>query len=536
MSGYFTNAITSLSRYSFALDYSTANQIKLTVSGTPANLVWQGATNTTWDVLSSYSWTNGSTRAVFYEGDAVTFDDSATNCNAAMATTLYPASITFNNNNSNYTLSATGSGRITGGTGITKNGNGTVTMASGNAPGNDFTGPIQINGGIFKMGGVNSLGATNGGTTVASGGTLDINGGYPVAGGEPLALQGLGFGGTNGALMNSGANLSGPGLNNVTLTADTLINTPGRLDFGNNSVPGGSFQGNSHTLTKIGSGQLYFYDFGQTHVGDINVLAGQLGFQGANIDMGNAANTCTVVGPSGTIRFFAASGLLLNKNLVLTNGTTLDVNSGSNNFAGPITLWQTNTISVLAGNYQLVLNGAISGSGGFNKAGPGPLYLNGANNYTGPTLVNAGSIILGAGSSVASSSAINLTNGTILDASAPGGITMGSGKILSGAGSLVGNISVGSASVVSPGTATAAGTLSFNNDLAITSVTNIIKLSADPYTIGGGVNDLLLVGGNLTLNGVSTIKVVPAGTLSASAPYVVAQLGRRLREEPPTSP
>ena len=524
-SGYFTNTITSLSRYTFALDYSTANQIKLTVSGTPPSLVWQGATNTTWDVLGTSNWVNGVSGtgpiAIFEEGDAVTFDAAATNFNVAIATTLYPASITFNNN-SNYSVTATGTGRITGGTGITKNGNGTLVMASGNGVGNDFTGPVQINGGIFRMSGVNSLGATNGGTTVANGATLDINGGYPVAGGEPLVLQGLGFGGTNGALMNSGASLSGPGLGNVTLNNDTLINTPGRLDFGNNNVPGGSFQGNGHTLTKIGSGQLYFYDFGQTHVGDINVLAGQLGFQGPNIDMGNTANTCTVVGPSGSIRFFAASGLLLNKNLVLTNGTTLDVNSGSNNFGGPITLWQTNTISVNAGNYQLVLNGAISGSGGFNKAGNGPLYLNGANNYTGPTLINAGNIVLGAGASIANSSLINLAGGTVLDATVPG-LALGSGVTLSGSGSLAGNISVGSASVISPGTATAAGTLSFSNDLAITSVTNIIKLSGDPYTVGSGVNDLLLIGGNLTLNGVSTIKVVPTGSLSPNANYTIAQ-------------
>ena len=520
LTGTFNPTVTGLTRYGFALDYSTAGQIKLTVSGTVPNLVWRG-TNTTWDVLGAYNWTNASgNKSQFYEGDAVTFDGTATNFNVSITTTVYPASITINGD-TNYSIAGAGNGHISGGTGITKNGNGTTLLFSGPTLGNDYTGPVQINGGILQLADPNCLGSTNGGTTVADGGTLDLNGNYPRFGGEPLVLQGAGLGGTNGALMNSGSNLSLPGLGNVMLAGDTLVNTPGRLDFGNNNVTGGSFQGNGHTLTKIGSGQLYFYDFGETGLGDINVLGGQLGFQRV-VTMGDPAKTCTIVGPAASLRFYQVTNIL-DKHLVLTNAATLDTTSGSNNFVGPITLWQTNNINMNAG-LQIVLGGPIGGSGGFNKGGSGTLYLNGANTYTGPTFLNQGNIILGTGGSISGSSLITLAGGTLLDASLPaGGLSLGKGMTLAGSGTVAGNVSAGTGARLSPGTAIGAATLTLNNNLTLNNATNIIKLSGDPYTIGSGVNDLISVAGSLNLSGVSTIQIKPIGLLSSSSPYTVMQ-------------
>jgi fibronectin-binding autotransporter adhesin len=523
LTGQFTNTVTGLTRYGLAVDYSTPGQIKLNVSGNNASLVWYGMTNnvaaTTWDVQGTPNWLSGVTAATFSEGDAVTFDDTATNCNVVLSTLLYPASITFNNVNSNYSLSASGSGRITGGSSITKSGNGTVTMASGAGVGNDFTGPVQINGGIFKLAGGNSLGATNGGTTVASGATLDLAGAQPAF--EPLTLQGTGFGGTNGALMNSGGSISG-GLRYTTLANDTLFNSPGRFDFGNNGTPGGSFQGNGHAVTKIGSGQLFFKDVGETGLGDITVSQGQLGFQGV-ITMGDPAKTCTVAGPSGTMRFFSVSNLL-NKQLVLTNGTTFDATSGSNNFVGPITLWQTNSILVNNG-VQLVLGGVIGGSGGFTKGNVGLLYLNAANTFTGPTLLTGGSLILGPSGSLGNSSAISLAAGTLLDASrAAAGLSLGAGQTLSGSGSVLGEVTARTGATIAPGSALAAATLSLSNSLSLNNnSTNIIKLSADAFTIDNGVNDLILIGSNLVLSGTCYLEIVPIGTLDGANPYTVMQ-------------
>lgn len=68
--------------------------------------------------------------------------------------------------------------------------------------------------------------------------------------------------------------------------------------------------------------------------------------------------------------------------------------SGNNNFAGAITI---NTATTIGSDYgTLTLSGVISGSGGLTKTGAGTLTLSGAvsNTYTGPTIVNQGTLIL----------------------------------------------------------------------------------------------------------------------------------------------
>ena len=528
LTGQFTNTVGGLTRYGFALDYSTAGQIKLIVSGSNASLVYTGVSNnvaaTSWDVLTSPNWTNSGTLLAdtFREGDAVTFNDTTRNTNVVISTTVYPASITFSGN-TNWSVTGSGSGRISGGTGITKNGNGTVLLAAGLGFANDYTGPVSINGGILKMNGALSLGATNGSTTVASGATLDINGN--TAGSEPLVIQGAGFGGTNGAINNSSgtapSQTGGPRL--ITLTGDTTLNASGaRWDIGNNTLGagGGSFAGNGFNLTKTGANDIWMHELGDIGVGDIFVNQGLLGFQ-YTISMGNAAKTITV--NSGTFAIFQAASIL-NKNVVLTNAATLSSSGAtgtSNVLNGAITLAGSNTIQVTTGS--LTLPGALSGTGGFQKNSPGQLLLLAANTYSGPTLINAGSVLLGPSGSIANSSLISVATNSLLDASLVGGLNLGSGKTLAGSGSVTGNVAAASGSQIAPGTAVAAGTLTLNNNLSLNGATNVIKLSGDPFTTGNGVNDLISVLGTLTATGVSTIQVSPLGILSSAGPYTVMQ-------------
>jgi autotransporter-associated beta strand protein len=520
LTGQFAAAVGGLTRYGFALDYSTPGQIKLNVTGSNANLVWAG-TNTTWDVLGTFNWTNGAARDTFREGDAVTFDDSATNFTLSLNTTVYPASITFNNN-SNYSTSGTGSGRITGATGITKNGNGTVTLLAGVGFANDYTGPVNINAGILKMNGALALGATNGGTTVAAGATLDLNGQTPNA--EPLVIQGTGFGGTNGAINNSGGavNLNG-GPRAITLAGDTTLNASNnRWDIGLNTLGagGGSFLGNGFKLTKIGAKDLWMHEVGNIGVGDILVSQGTLGFQ-YNIGMGDPSKTITVM-PGGTFGIWHVPSVL-SKQVVLTNSTLYsDGEVGTSNaLNGTITLSGTNIIQVGTGPLNLL--GAVAGTGGFQKTSPGQLILSAANTYSGSTLINAGSVLLAPGGSIASSSVISIATNTFLDASLVGGLNLGSGKTLSGSGSVIGNVSASAGSQIAPGSAIAAGTLTLSNNLALNGATAAVKLGGDPFTIGNGVNDLIYVSGNLNASGVSTIQISPIGILSSVAPYTVMQ-------------
>ncbi len=528
LSGTFTNTVGGLTRYGFALDYSTPGQIKLNVTGSNANLVYTGVTNslaaTNWDVLTSANWTNSGTLLAdtFREGDAVTFNDTTRNTNVVISTTVYPASITFSGN-TNWSLTGTGSGRISGATGITKNGNGTVLLASGQGFANDYTGPVQINGGILKMNGALSLGATNGATTVASGATLDINAQTPNA--EPMVIQGSGFGGTNGAINNSSATAPSQsgGPRAITLAGDTTLNASGnRWDIGLNTLGagGGYFIGNGFNLTKIGTNDIWMHEVGDIGVGDIFINQGLLGFQ-YNIGMGTAAKTVTV-NPGASLGIFQASAL--SKNVVLTNGATINSSGSagtSNVLSGTITLYGTNTVN--NNGFPLALAGPVVGTGGFQKAGAGPLHLLAANTYSGPTLVNAGSVVLGPSGSIASSVLISIAPNAALDASLIGGLNLGSGQTLAGSGSVTGNVAAASGSLIAPGTAIAAGTLTLNNNLSLNGATNIIKLGSDPFTTGSGANDLIVVSGSLAASGVSTIQITPLGILSSAGPYTIMQ-------------
>jgi autotransporter-associated beta strand protein len=79
-------------------------------------------------------------------------------------------------------------------------------------------------------------------------------------------------------------------------------------------------------------------------------------------------------------------------------GITNSASSGTNSYDGPIRLDGDGTIEVLAGG-TLHLGGALSGSGGISKTGPGVLTLDGAiaNTYTGVTHVSEGLLLLDKG-------------------------------------------------------------------------------------------------------------------------------------------
>ena len=84
--------------------------------------------------------------------------------------------------------------------------------------------------------------------------------------------------------------------------------------------------------------------------------------------------------------------------------------------SGSVTL--SNTVQVTVSNNTLSVDGVISGAGkGIAKAGPGTLALNGVNSYTGNTIINAGTLSLGASGSLSSGSSVNIGGGGTFDVS-----------------------------------------------------------------------------------------------------------------------
>ena len=185
------------------------------------------------------------------------------------------------------------------------------------------------------------------------------------------------------------------------------------------------------------------------------------------------------------------------------------------------------TNSIQTSSFPLNVPNVISGAGGFTLSGTGPLILGGVDGYSGPTIMGAGSqIVLGPSASIGNSSLIYMTpsSNTVLNASAPGSITLGNGQTLEGSGVIIGNATANIGSSIILGTnATTCGTILFTNNLSLNGNTNYLKIS--DYNNIGVDNDLILVNGNLSLSGVSILVISPLAALTSSQNYTVISSG-----------
>jgi autotransporter-associated beta strand protein len=157
--------------------------------------------------------------------------------------------------------------------------------------------------------------------------------------------------------------------------------------------------------------------------------------------------------------------------------------------------------------------------GGLTKLGAGTLTLAAHNTYTGPTIINAGTLALYAppAGSISNSSSIYIAAGAQLDVSGGGtaSMTLDSGKILWGNGSIKGHFTVGSGAIFSPGSnsigALTVATSVFGNSLTLASgSTNIFEISHLPLT-----NDTVKIFGVLTNGGTLIVSNIGASSIAA---------------------
>src|SRR6185436_6911502 len=151
LSGTPTLTATDLGRSHFALDFATANTIKLVVTGAPAQLRWTGSDLTgNWDnQQTNPNWTRtdgGVTDPThFYDGDIVTFNDNNSgHYTVNVVNTVQPggSQITVDNSGGNYTFQ--GGGIIGGTSSLVKSG--TSALIINNAGGgNTYSGGTFLN-------------------------------------------------------------------------------------------------------------------------------------------------------------------------------------------------------------------------------------------------------------------------------------------------------------------------------------------------------------------------------------------------------
>ena len=89
-------------RYSMSIDTTIPGVIGLGVSGSKADLIWNGNVDSNWDIGTTPNWVGGG--GLFFDLDCVTFDDTATRFEVNVAQDVRPGAVTFNNNTQDYQL------------------------------------------------------------------------------------------------------------------------------------------------------------------------------------------------------------------------------------------------------------------------------------------------------------------------------------------------------------------------------------------------------------------------------------------------
>lgn len=431
-------------------------------------------------------------------GDAVEFGTSYSGFpllggTVTLTSDVHPNSITAIGS---YTL--TGSGRITGATGITMAGATAATFILDNT--NTFTGVATVTSGTLQINQAGALGSTASGTVVSSGGSLALSNAITLTG-EPLTLNGNGTSGNNGALRSLGTS------NPVTVASPIILGSNARISTG---TAGSELILNS-PITDNGSNYTLFLNAGQT--GSI------LRMNSANNVAGNVTvytfRTNAGLMTFGVNNVFPAASLSVGGGLFDLNGTAqtfAGLLAGSeptfgvitNSSASPSTL----TINY-SGTNSASLQSAISGLINIVKTGTGVQSFTGgaamAHTYSGTTTINQG--VLGVASDMS-----RVTNS----------LTVNSGGTLRGSGSAIGGpVTVNAGGTFYAGFASnAIGTLTISNNLSLAGDV-IVALNKDQAQS----NDVVNVTGALTYGGTLTILNIGSNTLTAGDTFTVFPTG-----------
>ncbi len=333
------------------------------------------------------------------------------------------------------------------------------------ASGGKFDGQITGGGGIWQASGGNDNWALADGSINAgySDGALAI---FTGAAGTVTLDDSL------GVINASGLQFAADG---YVLTGDSLTLTAPQstIRVGDGTGAGAAYVATIDTVID-GSAALVKTDLGTLVLFGPNTYTGGTAIDGGTLRIASDANLGAAAGG------LSLDGGALNTTASFSTGRAVDL-AGNGGF-------------VTDAGTTLTLAGLVSGAGGLTKAGDGTLILANANSYAGATQVEAGTL---------------LVNG---DQSAASGLTsVLSGATLSGIGTIGGNVALADGATLSPGTG-GAGTLTIAGDLSLASGSNLDFAFGAANVAGGALNDLVNVGGDLTLDGTIAISTSAGGS------------------------
>jgi autotransporter-associated beta strand protein len=506
---------TTIGRTIYGLS-ETATTVNLTISGGAANLNWTGANSSAWDTNTANWYNTGSASSdVFYPGDNVNFVSNSPVVVASGGVTA--GSITASNAaGTSFALS----GDVVAGTSLTVSGGGTLTAANNF---NMTTAPLVV---------------TNASTLVLSG--SNIFNSITVTGGSSLETASLNALGATTVALNGGQLTIDQSISNSISAGTggaTLSNSTGVAISGNLTSSGGFTKTGAGTLTLLGAG-------GQT--GGLTISSGtvQVGNGGTTGSLGSSTapvtnNASLVINLSTNVSVaqnISGSGSLTDAGTAtitlsgtntytggttIANGATILVANGSVNLPGSVTNNGSIVLSASTGSTN-TMGASISGSGSVNKiagSSSGVTILTGSNSYTGGTVVNVGTLVVGDGTTNGNitgpiSTTLNGSNGTIAfnrsDAITVTNAISGSGT-LSQRGS--GTLSIGFDNSVSqiPLAINSAGAIKVTNANALGSALSFNAFGATLVS-DLGANSTLTVSSPVTIASSANANfIVPAG-------------------------
>ena len=460
-------------------------------------------------------------------------------------------------------------GNIGGSGGLTKNGTGTLTLSGTNT----FGGVTTVNAGTMQFTNeVSLVSNTAANLNVISGATLALN----VGGAGQFTATSI-----NSLLSNiSVANNAAEGLQAGAFIG--LDTTGGTFTQGNVIANSTGAFGGAIGLTKLGTGTLIL-DKANTYTGPTTISAGTLqlnaggviatpitnnaifsinsaaavtqgtnfgliGGTGAVTNAGtgtltlNLANTYsgTTTASAGTIAL-ANSLAIQNSALVTTSGTTTysggaalttgglsgatgDLGSANvlNGYTGLVTALTLNPQSGVTVTYGGVISDG-SGAMSLTKTGAGTQILTGVNTYTGATIVNAGTLTIGVGGSISSSSALQINGGTFSNGNTSGqtlnGFTVGAGNATVSNTAASGTLALGAITR----TAGLFGTVNFATLTSPISTTtgNVNSIIGPWATTGSGTTLRYVVGSS---DGVTPTNITPFTTGTTATANTLANV------------
>ncbi|MEI6239396.1 MAG: autotransporter-associated beta strand repeat-containing protein [Planctomycetia bacterium] len=183
---------------------------------------------------------------------------------------------------------------------------------------------------------------------------------------------------------------------------------------------------------------------------------------------------------------------------------------GMTTYTGTVTLDTSASVGVTnssGGTAEVVFAGpVVDGGNGFDltKVGAERLTLATANTYGGDTIINEGTLALGAVGSIANSPVVAVAAGATFDVSAKsGGYSLAAGQTLSGPGSVAGSITLGTDATVAPGAGIGALSVTQGVTWASGGDYNWQIANATGSAGAAGGWDLLNVGGTLDIQATS---------------------------------